>query len=124
MHTSLRMETLSPDEQEPQKAIPVQSIDPDKLSLKWCDYLLKGLRSVMDSDKLSLRLGAPFEVTYRIVRWPDAIRQAIHILEKAERFEDCAAFQQILEDVQIRIISLTDEQQDEVDRIKRNHTKR
>jgi fido (protein-threonine AMPylation protein) len=118
------MDTLSPPEDDGIEPIEPIDVMPDKLALKWCELLTTAVQTGLQHQQLTIQIAGQFQHVYPIYRWPDALRQALKIYENDEQYEHCSTIQELLHDVEIRLMTLSDAEQKVVEQAKRRHTKR
>lgn len=93
------------------------------LHIRWSEHVLTGVQYAMDHDNLSFELRDQFSAYYPITAWTKILSKALEIFLSLERYEDCALCKSLLDNIKIKLLTLTDEQLRTVEQTKRqtNH---
>ena len=89
------------------------------LHTRWSEYIVTGVQYALDHDNLSFELRDQFDAYYPITAWTKILSKALEIFLNLERYEDCAICQSLLDNVKIKLLTLTDEQLRTVEQTKR-----
>ena len=89
------------------------------LHIRWSEHVLTGMQYAMDHDNLSFELRDQFDAYYPITQWTKILSKVLEIFLPLERYEDCATCKSLLDNVKIKLLTLTDEELRTVEQTKR-----